>query len=173
MSTPKKPVKISRQASRKWLLPLSIGMSLPVIALLVFLLQSRPDESDLYTRGARNIGVSRADYVEAFAIQNKADEKGEISDAEWKVVQKNLTGKQKVRSIETLGFLGKSKHRNEAINLVRARLTSADPDEQGPALGSWFFLNMPDWKAQCEARLNHPNSKRLCRNQGNCAKLQE
>ena len=143
---------------RKWILPLIIGMSLPIVFAIFFVFRPHTDENDMYAGAARGIGVSRADYVQSWAVRNHADKKGELSGDEWAILQKNLTGKLRGQSLITMGYLGKSKHRAEAIGTLQPLLTGTNKDEEAVALIAWYDLQMPDWKAQCEARLNNPDS---------------
>ena len=82
------PISNVTYPKRKWFLPLLIGMSLPVIAVLVVVLWFRPASGDVYTRAAHGMGVSRADYVQSWNITKHAQNKGEGSDAEWSALQK-------------------------------------------------------------------------------------
>ena len=73
-------------------------------------------------------------------------------------VTKNLNGKLRGHFLEALGALGKSKRRSEAIAIIQPLLNSQKSEDVSAALFAWYDLEMPDWKAQCEAHINSPDA---------------
>jgi len=109
-------------------------------------------------RDARELGYSSlADYDSYWALVHKVSEKqllngDEIAEIE-RLLQANPEDKTGIGGL--LGYQARGPHRQRCIELTKAYLLNdPSPMVQTIALLNLKRLDAPDWRQQCEARLN-------------------
>ncbi|MEJ5170664.1 MAG: hypothetical protein WHU10_06725, partial [Fimbriimonadales bacterium] len=137
----------------------SLGVILGIVASFGIVRSCTVDQKKL--RAARKAGYERvSDYDSYLSVLHEVSEKRLLSGDEVNEVERLLqvNPKDKVGIGGLLGYQAKGPHRQRCIELTRHYLLNDDrPIVQTIGLLNLKRLDAPDWRQECEARLNSPD----------------
>jgi hypothetical protein len=151
---------------KRW--PVLLGIALPVLATVIFIIVTRNQQTTLATAtlsvadqavadGARKRGIDPKGAVEGVDLIRRAEKAGDLSDADWAATKKLLEHPQPTVAAEALSVmmhLRNSNKRDEAIEIARKERKSSDSHTRRTALILLYHLEAPDWRSEVEAARN-------------------
>lgn len=139
-----------------WKTALLIGACLPLLARLIIRLVNPPVPEGA-VRVAKLFGAEPRIVEESEQLIFTADEKGTLSDKEWKQLKGFFYSKNdhiRKYAVSAMMSMGKSKYRREILTITRPLLLDKPLLQRSAVLLLWR-LNETEWRTQAVARRNH------------------
>lgn len=148
----------SKSGRRRWLIPLAIGISIPLGAILLPRLISPPVQP-AKAKVARLFGMEPTVYDSLTRMIEELGAGSDLSPNEWALVKQTLKDPNpnaQTEAVRVMEDMRRSSYRSEALVLVRPFLTGNNLGAEVAALHVLNKLDDPTWREEVVARAKRP-----------------